>query len=116
MNFFRWFPRPEPSHIPSNAAELWAASRFPTELRSIAAFVADILCDNLGVDFNVLNPHSNFIEDLGMDDLEPVEVVMALEEHFAIAIPDSDTVLLNTIADLVAYLYTRIDEQKTGNG
>ena len=83
----------------------WSASHFPDEQRSVAARVARILVEILGCGFDSLTPGSRFIEDLLMTDLEPVEVLVALEREFGVSIPAEDGERLNTIADLVRYLH-----------
>ncbi len=102
------------------AAAGWAESRFPLELRPVAAFVADLLRDQLGVGFAQLEPQTRFIEDLDMTDLEPAEVVMALEEELGIKIPDDDVQHIYTISELVHYLANRLpastDAQPTQKG
>ena len=110
MNFFNWFRRPEPRkglHFGKEAAE-WAGTRFPGHLQPVAACLAELLCEQLGVGLSSIEPTSTFIEDLQMDDLEPVEVVMALEEEFGVTIPDEDCEQLETVAVLVEYLYQRL--------
>src|SRR4051794_9654123 len=76
-------------HFTPAAAE-WAAARFSPEFRAIAAFVA--------VGFARLEPETSFIQDLHMIDLEPVEVVMALEQELGFEIPDKDCESLATIS------------------
>ena len=106
--WYRFHPaRPRGVRFSPKAAQ-WAESRFPAELRPIAAFAADLLRDQLGVGFAQLEPQTRFIEDLGMDDLEPVEVVMALEEELDIEIPDADAKPLLTVSELVDYLHHRL--------
>src|SRR6188508_2036400 len=100
-------PNPRGIHFGKQAVE-WAQSRFPEELRPMAAFVADLLREQLGVGFAQLEPHTRFIEDLGMDDLEPVEVLMALEDDLGIEISDADAEHLLTISGLVQYLHDRL--------
>ena len=88
-------------------AILWARRYFPHHER-VAVAVAEILVAQLGVGFDSLRPATRFIEDLGMDDLEPTAVVMALEEEFKIAIPDADCERLTTVEDLMRYLNERV--------
>src|ERR1051325_1043938 len=86
----------------------WATTLFPEAQRDIARRVADILIEQVGVGLDSLAPNTRFIEDLGMTDLEPVEVVMALEVEFGFAIPSADCEPLETIQDLVRYLDQRV--------
>lgn len=74
----------------------------------MAAFVAELLCEQLGVGFEQLEPQTRFLEDLAMDDLEPVEIVMALEEELGISIPQEDCAGLGTVEELVRYLHGRM--------
>jgi acyl carrier protein len=109
MHFLQWFRRI--LHTDGwirEQAERWATAHFPGPDHGIAAKVAEILVEQVGIGFDSLAPTTRFIEDLGMDDLEPVTVVMALEEEFGFSIPDADTALLATIADLVRYLHERV--------
>jgi acyl carrier protein len=85
--WYRYHPRKSLATHPSPAAQDWAAARFSPEQRLVAAVVAQLLCEQLSVGFAQLEPHTRFIEDLDMTDLEPVEVVMAIEEEFKIEIP-----------------------------
>ena len=90
--------------------EHWARSYFPEAQQSLAADVASILVEQLGVSLKSLYPTARFIEDLGVDDLDAVEVVMALEEEFEFSIPDDDCECLMTVVELVEYLYRRVQE------
>ena len=56
--------------------------------------VVNIVCEQLSVDKNDVNPESSFVEDLGADSLDTVELVMALEEEFEIEIPDDQALSL----------------------
>jgi len=88
-------------------AQRWASTRFPAHLQPIAAYVADLLCDQVGVKISEIEPQMTFTVDLRMDE-ETVEFVMALEEGLEISIPDEDCGALKTVADLVEYIYRRI--------
>ncbi len=61
----------------------------------------------VGVSFRALDLHTLLTEDLGMDDLDPVEAVMALEGAFHITIPADDAGQLDTVSMLVQYIHTR---------
>ena len=106
--WYRFHPRKGRGIHFSPAAGEWAAARFSPEFRAIAAFVADLLREQLGVGFAQLEPETSFIEDLHMIDLEPVEVVMALEQELGFEIPDEDCESLATISALVLYLHRRL--------
>lgn len=108
-NPFLWFGRIPPRGLHSGkAAARWSSTRFPPHLQPIAAYVADLLCEQLGVTLSCIEPTTTFVADLRMDELEPVEVVMALEEDLSISIPDADCTRLNTVTDLVSYLHERL--------
>ena len=66
--------------------------------------VKQIIVDELGVDENEVTPNARFIDDLGADSLDTVELVMRFEEEFGIEIPDEDAENLQTVGDAVKYL------------
>ena len=69
--------------------------------------VKEIIAKELEVDTKQLTPEAKFIEDLGADSLDIVELVMALEEEFGIDIPDEDADKLRTVGDALNYLKTQ---------
>jgi len=66
--------------------------------------VKKIIVDQLGVDEAEVTPEAKFIDDLGADSLDTVELVMALEEEFGIEIPDEDAEKISTVQDAIAYI------------
>lgn len=66
--------------------------------------VKEIIAKELEVDPKQLTPEAKFIEDLGADSLDIVELVMALEEEFGLDIPDEDADKLKTVGDAMNYL------------
>ncbi len=66
--------------------------------------VKDIIVEQLGVDAEQVTPEASFIEDLGADSLDTVELVMAFEEEFGAEIPDEDAEKLTTVGAVIAYL------------
>ena len=66
--------------------------------------VKEIIAKELEVDVKQMTPDAKFIEDLGADSLDIVELVMALEEEFSIEIPDEDADKLKTVGDAMNYL------------
>jgi acyl carrier protein len=66
--------------------------------------VRKIIIDQLGVDEAEVTPEAKFIDDLGADSLDTVELVMALEEEFGIEIPDEDAEKIATVQDAIAYI------------
>lgn len=69
--------------------------------------VREIIAKELEVDAKQLTPEAKFIEDLGADSLDIVELVMALEEEFGIDIPDEDADKLKSVGDAMTYLKTQ---------
>jgi acyl carrier protein len=72
--------------------------------------VIDLIVDQLGVDADSVTPDANFIDDLGADSLDTVELVMAFEEEFDIEIPDEDAEKLETVSDAIGYLNKKLAE------
>lgn len=66
--------------------------------------VIDIVAEELAVDRDEITEDSSFIEDLGADSLDVVELVMAFEEEFDVEIPDEDAEDIRTVEDAVSYL------------
>ena len=66
--------------------------------------VKKIIIDQLGVDEAEVTPEAKFIDDLGADSLDTVELVMALEEEFGIEIPDEDAEKIATVQNAVTYI------------
>ncbi len=70
--------------------------------------VKEIIVQQLGVDINEVTPEASFIDDLGADSLDTVELVMAFEEEFGIEIPDEDAEKLTTVGDALKYLHEKL--------
>ena len=66
--------------------------------------VRDIIVEQLGVNPEQVTPEASFIEDLGADSLDTVELVMAFEEEFGAEIPDEDAEKLTTVGAVITYL------------
>ena len=66
--------------------------------------VKEVIVEQLGVDPERVKPEASFIDDLGADSLDIVELVMAMEEEFGIEIPDEDAEKLKTVGDVASYL------------
>ncbi|MGW8272338.1 MAG: acyl carrier protein [Thermodesulfovibrionales bacterium] len=66
--------------------------------------VKEIIAKQLGVDASEVTPESSFVEDLGADSLDTVELVMAFEEEFGIEIPDEDAEKIAKVKDAVQYI------------
>lgn len=71
---------------------------------SIEEKVKDIIVEQLGVNPEQVNPEAKFIEDLGADSLDTVELVMAFEEEFSIEVPDEEAEKLQTVGDVIRYV------------
>ena len=66
--------------------------------------VKDIIVEQLGVDAGAVKPEANFVNDLGADSLDTVELVMALEEEFDIEIPDEEAEKIQSVGQAVDYI------------
>jgi acyl carrier protein len=73
-------------------------------MADIESRVRDIIVNELGVEPAKVTPEASFVEDLGADSLDTVELVMAFEEEFGIEIPDEDAEKMETVGDAVRYL------------
>ncbi|MEO2068360.1 MAG: acyl carrier protein [Desulfurobacteriaceae bacterium] len=73
-------------------------------MENIEQKVKEIVADRLGVDPDEVTPEASFVEDLGADSLDQVELVMALEEEFGIEIPDEDAEKIQTVGDAIEYI------------
>lgn len=80
-------------------------------MSDVAARVKKIVVEHLSVDESKVTDNSSFVDDLGADSLDTVELVMALEEEFRCEIPDDKAEKIQTVRDAVAY----IEEQKNAN-
>ncbi|MFO7151677.1 MAG: acyl carrier protein [Bacillota bacterium] len=70
--------------------------------------VKKIIADQLGIDEDDVVPDASFIDDLGADSLDIVELIMAFEEEFDLEIPDEDAEKIKTVQDAVDYIKNRI--------
>ena len=75
---------------------------------SLTRRLAEIIVEQLGVSPEEIEPEASFMDDLGADSLDIVELVMAMEEEFDIEIPDDDASRLERIRDAIAYVRGRI--------
>jgi acyl carrier protein len=73
-------------------------------MSSTAEKVKEIVVNQLGVSPDQATPQAKFIEDLGADSLDQVELIMALEEEFGADIPDEDAEKLTTVGDAIKYI------------
>ncbi|MFA5093920.1 MAG: acyl carrier protein [Candidatus Omnitrophota bacterium] len=79
-------------------------------MSAVADKVREIIAKQLGVKLEEVTPQATFIDDLGADSLDTVEIVMALEEEFKAEIPDEDAEKMKTVGEAIKYI-----EEKTGN-
>jgi len=77
---------------------------------SAEAKVKEIIINELGVDPEKVTSEASFVEDLGADSLDTVELVMAFEEEFGVDIPDEDAEQMRTVGDAVNYLKEHAEE------
>ena len=77
---------------------------------SVEPKVKEIIAEQLGVKKEEIKPESSFIDDLGADSLDTVEVVMALEEEFGIEIPDEDAEKITTVGEAVKYIEGKLNK------
>ena len=75
---------------------------------NIADKVRDIIAEQLGVNPEQVIPEAKFIEDLGADSLDIVELVMEFEKEFDIEIPDEDAEKLRTVGDALGYMNSKV--------
>lgn len=73
-----------------------------------AARVREIIAQELGVEQEKVVDDANFVDDLGADSLDTVELVMAFEEEFGIEIPDEDAERMQTVEQAIAYLNEKV--------
>ncbi|UBV42092.1 acyl carrier protein [Deinococcus taeanensis] len=69
--------------------------------------VKDVIVDKLGVDADKVSPEARFVEDLGADSLETVELIMGLEDKFGITISDEDAETIRTVQAAVDYIESK---------
>ena len=74
------------------------------QVQDVEARVKEIIVEQLGVDASEVTPQASFVNDLGADSLDTVELVMALEEEFDIEIPDEEAEKIQSVAQAVDYI------------
>ncbi len=72
--------------------------------------VKEIIVEQLGVDAEEVTPQASFINDLGADSLDTVELIMALEEEFDMEIPDEEAEKLDTVGKAIDYIKSRLNQ------
>ncbi len=78
-------------------------------MASVFDRVKGIVVEQLGVEADQVTPQSKFVEDLGADSLDVVELVMALEEEFDLEIPDEDAEKIATVGEAVKYIESHVE-------
>jgi len=79
-------------------------------MASIEERVIKIICEQLDVDPKDVTPESSFVDDLGADSLDQVELIMAMEEEFGISISDEEAQKITKVSDAIAYVKKALGE------
>ena len=82
----------------------WPNEKGGFEMASVEEKVKSIIVDQLGVNETEVSGGASFIDDLGADSLDIIELVMAFEEAFGVEIPDEDAEKIKTVADAIQYV------------
>jgi acyl carrier protein len=80
-------------------------------MASVKERVIKIVADQLGVEEEKIVPEASFVDDLGADSLDTVELVMALEEEFDAEIPDEEAEKITTVQETIDYIESRAKEK-----
>lgn len=80
-------------------------------MSDIANRVKEIIAEQLMVDLEEITEESTFVDDLGADSLDRVELIMEFEEEFGIEIPDEDAEKISTVGEAIAYIERRLAER-----
>ena len=78
------------------------------QVQDVEARVKEIIVEQLGVDASEVTPQASFVNDLGADSLDTVELVMALEESFDVEIPDEEAEKIQSVGQAVDYIKAHI--------
>jgi len=78
----------------------------------ITAKIKAIIAESLGVDINEVTDNASFVNDLGADSLDTVELIMALEEQFGIEIPDEEAEKMQTVGQAIEYIKNKIAQKQ----
>jgi acyl carrier protein len=81
-------------------------------MEPISDRVKKIIVDQLGVEEDLVTPEASFVDDLGADSLDTVELVMALEEEFGLEIPDEEAEKITRVKEAIAYIEKNADKAK----
>lgn len=75
---------------------------------SVLETITQTIVDQLGIDKSAVVPEAKFIDDLGADSLDIVELLMAVEDQFGIEVPDEDAEGMQTVGDIIRYIEERM--------
>ncbi len=78
---------------------------------SVEEKVIEIIAEKLNLSKDQVKPEASFVDDLGADSLDLVELVMAMEEAFGMEVPDEDAEKLRTVKDVIEYVKQRLGEK-----
>ena len=78
------------------------------KMEEVQAKLKDIVIDRLNADEDQIKPEASFVEDLGADSLDIVELIMGIEEEFDIEIPDEDAEKLTTVGEAMSYVKSKL--------
>jgi acyl carrier protein len=76
---------------------------------AVESKIKTIIAEQLGVKPEEVTPNASFVDDLGADSLDTVELIMALEEEFNVEIPDEDAEKMKTVADAIKYIEEKVN-------
>ena len=79
-------------------------------MSSIEERVKKIVAEQLGANEDQVTPEASFVDDLGADSLDQVELIMAMEEEFDVSIPDEDAEKIATVQDAIDYIKNAIEK------
>jgi acyl carrier protein len=89
----------------------WKARPGENQVPSVEERVIEIVCENLGVNKDQVKRETRFIEDIGADSLDIVELIMELEEEFEINIPDDQAEKIKTVGEAINYIEAEIKKK-----
>lgn len=90
---------------PYGFLSLWSMHAMSAKMKSdVADRVVELVADHLGAERERVTPEAHFINDLGADSLDVVELIMTLEEEFGIAISDADAEMIHTVGEAIGYI------------
>src|SRR5215471_2658266 len=95
----------------AKAAKINAFPKLPGGFMSVEQKVKQIIVEQLGVDESQVDSNASFVDDLGADSLDIVELVMAFEEAFELEIPDEDAEKITTVKDAVEYIENKTSKK-----